>query len=41
MINKNKIVNRITFKRKTGYNLEFLSLYHLKQWNYLETLKVK
>ena len=25
MINKNKIVNRITFKRKTGCYLEFLS----------------
>ena len=25
MINKNKIVNRVTFKRKTGYYLEFLS----------------
>ena len=34
----NKIENRITFKIKNGYSLELLTL---KQWNYLEVLKIK
>ena len=33
-----KIENRITFKIKTGYYFDFLLL---KQWNYLEALKVR
>ena len=34
----NKIENRATFKVKNGYSLELLTL---KQWNYLEALKIK
>ena len=34
----NKIENRITFKIKDVYNLELLTL---KQWHYLEALKIK
>ena len=34
----NKIENRITFKIKTGYIMNFQLL---KQWNYLEVLKVR
>ena len=32
----NKVENRITFKIKKGYSLE-----RQRQWNYLETLKIK
>ena len=34
----NKIENKITFKIKNRYYLEFL---HLKQWNCLKVLKIK
>ena len=31
-------IEKITFKIKNGYSLNYL---HLKQWNYLEALKIK
>ena len=34
----NKIENRVTFKVKNGYSLELLTL---RQWSYLEALKIK
>ena len=33
--------NRITFKVKSGYSLELEHLEHLKQWNFLEALRIK
>ena len=38
MIYVNKIENIVTFKIKSGYSLD---LYLLRQWNYLEVLKIK
>ena len=39
MLYVNKIQGKITLKIKTDYS--FLNFYSLKQWNYLEALKVK